>query len=257
MFSISVLVLSCDKYSDLWDGFFSLFFKNFNYEIKIYLANNLRDFNFKDRSITVLNCGEDKNWSNHLLNALNCIDEDFIFIILEDLFIINNIKNSDISKLINFAFENNIQHLKYTSFPMGDIQFKDGYKKYSAGMPYSVSVNGIWNKKYLMSLLLDGESAWDFEINGSYRSKFSNERFYCPTLPLFTYLNMVEKGKWVLKNVAKAQKLGIKINIDGRGHRRKINYSLLNSYFNFVIRFVPYRYRVKFIGLIKKILISY
>ncbi len=255
--SFAVLILSCDKYSDLWDGFFTLFFRNFNYECKIYLANNYKDFIHKEKYIEVLNCGEDKNWSNHFLKALVNIKEDFVFVILEDLFIIETVNNKEIDNLLNFTFKYNIQYIKYFAFPMGDYNFKHGFKKYSPGMPYSVSVCGIWNKDYLMSLLLDGETAWDFEINGSYRSKFSNERFYCPSKPLFSYLNMVEKGRWVLKNVDEAKKHGVKIDLSRRPVRGRLWYAAVNYYFNLVVRLVPFEWRLKCTDFIKKILVSY
>jgi len=255
--NFAVLVLSCDKYSDLWDGFFSLFFRNFNYDAKLYLANNFKKYQYKDKSIEIINCGEDKNWSNHLISALKHLNEDFIFIILEDLYIVECIKKEEIFKVIEFSIAENIQHLKYSAFPVGDLGFKKGYKKYSPGMPYSVSVCGIWNKNYLLSLLLDGESAWDFEINGSYRSKFSNERFYCPIKPLIDYINMVEKGRWVLENVEKAKKLGIEIDLGRRLIKGRFAYSVVNYYFNLVVWLIPYNYRIKFVGIIKKLLASY
>lgn len=257
MTNISVLVLSCDKYSDLWDGFFSLYFKNFDFKCKVYLANNKLKYNFRDYSINLLNCGEDKNWSNHLLNALNLIEDDYIFIILEDLYILDYVEKSKIAKLFNFAINNKVQHLKYLAFPIGDIPLNNGYFKYSPGMPYSVSVCGIWNKKYLQSLLLDGESAWEFEINGSYRSKYSNKNFMSPAQPILKCLNMVEKGYWVKSNVKKIQNQGIYINLKTRKVKNNISYKIINFYFDFVINFIPFKYRIKIIDILKKLTITY
>jgi hypothetical protein len=130
------------------------------------------------------------------------------------------------------------------------------YSRYEPGMPYLTSVCGIWDKAYLRSLLIDGENAWDFEINASYRAKYNGEFFYALNTPLFFYRNMVEKGGWIKPNYQWALENKIPITPDVRPVKNAVPYYLKKWYFELVLA-LPWRWRLKLGNLIKKLLIVY
>ena len=53
----------------------------------------------------------------------------------------------------------------------------------------------IWKKSVLQDLLEEGESAWDFEINGSKRA-YKYDGFYAVYNDFINYENGIIKGKW-------------------------------------------------------------
>lgn len=85
MVDISVLIVSCDKYSDLWKPFFTLFWRYWpNSSFKVYLGSNY--LVYKDSRVKTIAIGEDKSWSQGLLDMVSRIDTPFIILMLEDFF---------------------------------------------------------------------------------------------------------------------------------------------------------------------------
>ncbi|MCX8008474.1 MAG: hypothetical protein N3A54_02085 [Patescibacteria group bacterium] len=79
----AILVLSCDKYSDLWDPFFDLFKRYWkDCPFPVYLGSNTKKYS--DGSIKTILSGSPKDWSTDLLNIVDKIREEFLFIWLED-----------------------------------------------------------------------------------------------------------------------------------------------------------------------------
>jgi hypothetical protein len=68
----------------------------------------------------------------------------------------------------------------------------------------------------LKEILRPGESAWQFEFDGSSRSeKF--DHFYCTRDEVFKYWHGVERGVWILPTVNHLRNLGF--TIDGSQRR--------------------------------------
>jgi hypothetical protein len=78
------------------------------------------------------------------------------------------------------------------------------------GAPYRVSTQGaLWRRQDLMDLLCEGESIWQFELQGSRRSDSLNG-FYATWKPLLPYdHHVVERGKWFRNEAARFGRMGI------------------------------------------------
>jgi len=256
MNQIPLVVLSCDKYADLWKGFFHQWKKFMPIPLHIYLITNYKDFELKDDlKVEVINTGEDPDWSTSLIFGLNQIKEDKIFLILEDLFISESINPQEFLEMFDFCRSQDAQHIKYLANPLGELRVEN-FLKYTPGMPYLVSVCGLWDREYLLSLLIPGESPWDFEVNASYRARYSAERFYSPTKPLLKYKNMVEKGAWIKKSLQWALDNKIPITPKERSIRNNSIFNLKRVYFELMMKF-PWRIRLRISAICKKLLASY
>jgi len=253
----AIIILSCDKYADLWPGFFHQLKKMMDTPIKKYLVTNYLDYKDSYTSnLQIIRNGDDSDWSSNILSALEKISEKKIFIILEDIFISSKVRNLDFERLVQFSFEADVQHIKYMSYPAAKIPYDDLLSQYEPGMPYLVSVCGIWDKGYLKSLILEGESPWEFEVNASYRAKFSANQFYGCNKPLFQYKNMVEKGGWIPASINWALANGVPIDASGRSINKVSWYHVKRLIFRLSMR-IPWRIRVCLVSILKKMVISY
>ena len=113
-------------------------------------------------------------------------------------------------------------------------------------------------KSYLLELLLDGESPWNFEIMGSYRSSYA-DGFYCLPAGIFETINTVEKGKWFPNKLKIAQKMGLKIDMSNRkvlsgAHLAK---SRLQIVIVKLIVLIPWRTRVKIMNMLRRLFFTY
>jgi len=255
---LAILVLSCDRYSDLWPPFFHCFRKNFPVdEWKVYVGSNTKVCN--EHGVVTILSGQDVDWSSSCKRILSQIPERKIFIILEDLFAASSVDKKLFLNAIDFLFIKNANHIRYWAEMPLDSQTENPYiGKFDRGAPYRATVCGFWDREYLMGLLIEGESPWDFEILGSYRTSYT-DGFYGLHRPLFEFKNMVEKGAWIPQSVEWAQAQNIPINLGARSQlkgRSQIISRLQMFYFNLLMR-IPWKSRVALMHKLRKLFISY
>lgn len=252
------LLLSCDKYADMWSPFFLQFRKYIPCEgVRFYVGSNSVACNVPD-TISVLS-GDDPDWSTSYKRILAQIPERKLFVILEDLLVASPIDEAMFDSIVDFMFEVDAKHIKYWAAPSFDMPSdQPGIGYYHPGAPYRATVCGFWDRKCLMNLLLEGENPWNFEILGSYRTSYS-DGFYGVSRSLFEFKNMIEKGLWIPKSVAWAKSHDIALDLDIRpmlkGGSRLVS-QLQMLYFRLMVR-VPWKHRLALMNKLRKALISY
>ena len=191
----AVLVLSCDKYSHIWPAFFKSWHKYFpDCRWPVYLGSNTITFN--DKSAKTLLSQGDPDWSTSLLRILQQIPEKYIFIILEDLLLASPMNSANFVQAGEFMAKNQAKYIKYyvPFYKDGDVP-GEPFGVLARGNPRRVSVVAYWDKDYLKSLLIPGESPWNFEIMGPYRTSYT-DGFYTMKNTLCEFANMIERGHW-------------------------------------------------------------
>lgn len=256
--SIAVLVLSCDKYSDVWPAFFKCFRDNFpTRDWPIYLGSNTRECS-ESGVVTILS-GRDDDWSSSYKRILEQIPHKRLFVILEDLFLSSRIDEDVLAALVNFMVEKNANHIRYWGRPAPDRPTDNPLIGESTkGAPYRSTVCGFWDRDYLLNLLIEGESPWNFEILGSYRTSYS-DGFYATTSPLCEYQNMIEKGRWIPASVDWANQHGVFLSLEERPLLKdgsQLISRLQMGIFNLVFM-IPWQYRVRLMNKLRRLFISY
>ncbi len=193
--SIAVLVASCDKYGDLWPLFFELFAKFWpDCPHRVHLLTN--HFRPALPGVVILPVGDDTSWSGNLRRALHLIHADYILLLVDDLFLCAPVNNGAVASLCAEFAAAGGNCLKLNPTVPGDRRFSATLDLSSPGSPYRASaVLTLWKKDLLHALLLEGETAWDFEIEGSRRSD-AHEGFYVARQGQFQIVNGVIKGRW-------------------------------------------------------------
>lgn len=211
----AILVVSCDKYSDLWNPFFKSFFRFWpDCPFDIYLLSNHRYASIsKVKSLLI---GSDISWSDNLYKGLDYLKEDYVFLFLDDLFLFDFVKTDEVLKLFTWIVESNVNYVRMNPSPKPDKRYNELVGIVSRGTIYRTStVLSVWKKDILLNLLKTGESAWDFEIYGSLRSD-KYENYYSTLGKYFSFMNGVIKGKWRRSSVKMLKSLGIEIDLNKR-----------------------------------------
>jgi hypothetical protein len=241
----AILVVSCDKYSDLWNPFFKSFLKFWpDCPFNIYLLSNYKYVNIpKVRSLSI---GDDISWSDNLYKGINSLKEDYIFLFLEDLFLVDFVETSKILNIFTWIMESNANYVRINpSATKADKKFNDLVGIISKGTIYRTStVLSIWKKDILLNLLKANESAWDFEIYGSLRSDIY-DGFYATWRKYFSIINAIIKGKWQRKAIRKLNSIGIEIDLDNREimtFGETIKYYFISQRSK-LLKFIPSKYR--------------
>lgn len=253
-----ILVLSCDKYSDLWGPFIQQFRKFFPCEgIPIYLGSNTTACNLA--GVVPVLSGPDVDWSTSLKRILSQIPEQKLFVILEDLFLASPVDREAFDSALSLLVDRNALHIKYWASPPPDRATEMPHIGiYDRGAPYRATVCGFWDREYLARLLIEGENPWNFEILGSYRTSYS-DGLYGLHRPLCDYRNMVEKGQWIPASVEWAHAERVPLQLDKRpvlqgGSRAGSRLKML--YFDAMLK-IPWRWRVALMNKLRRALISY
>lgn len=220
MDNIAVLVVSCDNYSDLWLPFFSLF-KRFwpDCPFSVYLLTNDKDFSYP--GVSTIRIGKDVSWSDNIKEGLRQLQEEYVLMFIEDLFLLKSVDTNEITRVCGEFVRLNGNYLRLNPTVKADKKYNEYFGKVSKGTIYRTStVLSLWNKDVLSDLLQTGENAWEFEIFGTVRSD-TYEGFYATWKNCFTIVNGVIKGKWERKAYRKIKSLYPDAELEGR---RKMTY---------------------------------
>jgi len=210
-----ILVPSWDGYQDLWQPFFCSFFKYWpDCPFPIFLGANHAVYG--DQRVNMLTVSPKTDYSSSLIEFLNQLSYQWIIVWVEDLLLRSKVDTNALNQILVWADTRDVAHVRLLSssqflvalaasyYPQPDMPaiglIPDG-ARYRAGLTV-----GLWKKNVLIDLLQPGESAWDFEHNGTVRSNAVADSFFCvieheQNVPLISVVNSVRKGLWTAEGV--------------------------------------------------------
>ncbi|MDO1448844.1 hypothetical protein Q0590_21380 [Rhodocytophaga aerolata] len=229
MSELCVVVMSCDKYSDIWQSFYTLFDKYWSdCPLKVYHISETKKLNHP--KVVSLVAGAGTEWSERLAWALAKIPERYVLFLLEDYLLIDYVDTKRIIDLVNVIKAEEAGYMRIFPCPAPDINYKE-YKDIGLILkhsPYNVTTQAtIWDKEILKSILVPTETVWKFEIEGSKRTtqiekiflglQEKNSRIFKPSdYPYPYFCTAVFKGKWMRGAVEHCTKEGIKLDLEYR-----------------------------------------
>lgn len=169
---MTMLVLSCDKYCDLWNDFFNLREKYWpDCPFYWYIVTESKDFGRE--GIGVIKCGKDLNWAGRYRKAVQSLNTPFLGVFLDDFFISDKIDNAQILSIISLMKQEHVSYVNMSNVygSIIDMEDKEYFAEHMIRIPnhqrYGISTEAaIWDRAYLLKKLGDGDySAWQFEID--------------------------------------------------------------------------------------------
>lgn len=160
---VAVLVVSCDKYADLWVPFWCQFEKYWgDFDGTKYLATNYLCPDID--GVKVIQVGEDRSYSENLLKIANSIEEDNFLYLFEDVFLDRKINNRAVKEI----FEKATSVVNFKSLKISD-DYPLSYVNTSFGeLPMDIMYRGaigmtLYSKEFFITRLKPGMSAWDLD----------------------------------------------------------------------------------------------
>lgn len=228
----SVLILSCDKYSDLWDPFFKLLTIYWpDCVFPVYLSTESASYKCAYTDVQVIHPNKrfDIPWSRRLKESLRKITTEYIILLMDDFFLKSKVDSIKLSK----CFEWMDNDLSIASFSFAPSLWKDlpapqypGFEERPKGAYYRVNCQAaLWRRYSLLRLVRPYYNPWDFEWQTSCRADLTELRFFANKKGndwLFDYNygvggGAVHQGKWVKGIDAFLDKQGIDIDYSIRG----------------------------------------
>jgi hypothetical protein len=212
---IAVLVVSCDRYADLWPPFFQLFFRFWpDRPFPVYLLSNAEKPGFPE--VSHIPVGDDISWSDNLMKAIAAIREDYLLMFLDDLFLVDYVRTDRVLEICAWIADHDANYVRLNPSEPPDQPYSTLLGTVSPGMIYRTStVLSVWKKSVLRDLLKSGETAWQFEIAGSQRAD-RYDSFYSTFEGCFPVRNGVIKGKWDRRVLRRLHSLGVPVDQESR-----------------------------------------
>jgi hypothetical protein len=224
----SIVVSSCDNFSDAWDPFFKLFFKYWpDCPFKIYLIAEKKKY--EDSRVTTIMLGEDKHWASNLKISLQKINTPYFIYLQEDYLLKSTVDTKKIVRLLDILVENKGAYMKLRPSPVPQKRFKEytNVGEIEKDTKYSISNQAtIWHTKTYEDFLVHGETGWDTEFRGSARSHEIKEPFLSVYEDVLDYpkVTAIKKGIWMYDAIKLCEKEGIKIDRSKRKIETPLHY---------------------------------
>lgn len=211
LFSLGIVVASCDKYSDLWEPLFGEFFRHWpDCPYPVYLVANHK--RHTDSRVTTLLAGDDVDWSSTIAATLEQIGHSHVLFWIDDAFLNKDVRTAEIEKYLFKMIELDANFFRLRPNPLPDKKLNAEIGILAPGAPYRVTLFAtIWKMGTLRMVLRPGESAWAFELQGTERSHTLNG-FYTVLNDVFGYLHGVERGVWILPAAKTLETRGYKLD---------------------------------------------
>ena len=204
---MTILVLSCDKFSDLWSGHIKLLEQNWpDRDMDTFIVTDAPTEKSYP-TVKVISAGIVVEWSDRLKYALKMVKTDYVFITLDDYFLIKKVSDNNIADLLSIMMREKIDYIRL--FPKPERATKEelhgypGVYKIDKKIPYCVNLySGMWNSAFLYSIIKEPMNAWRFEVSLAKRARDYNASCVVSVRNEFEILDVVRKGK-LLHNAVK------------------------------------------------------
>lgn len=205
--SLTYLIFSCDKFSDLWDGNIIQLRKYWpDRDFKTFIiTDRATDKSFDD--VEIISAEGSLEWSERLKYALNYVSTDFVFITLDDYFLVSPVKNAEIQSLIDLMRSGNYDYIRLFPNPKRatgmPIEGYNGLYNVKVNCNYSVNLYaGIWRKEFLEYTVQQPVNVWRFEVTLCEKAQKYGARCLVSYNKEYVILDVVRKGK-ILHSAAK------------------------------------------------------
>ena len=200
MKELTMLIFSCEKFSDLWDAHVRLLEENWpDRGMKTYLvtdAPHQTDF----AHVSVLPAGRDASFTARVRCACAAVHTKYIFLTLDDYFLIHPVDSEHIQQLVDVMEREKLDYLRLYDRPKRAtgaqlVGERDLYHIIN-DTRYSVNLYaGIWRKDFLLRTAVGERSPWSYEASLSHAAVALHGNCAMDAAHVFQILDVVRKGK--------------------------------------------------------------
>ena len=191
---ITVIIQTCDKYRNFWNGWYMAWKNNWNWNLKwpIVFCNEELDLPFNDSRISQIKSplSLDKNgFSDRLKDILEKVKTKYVLYIQDDMWLTNSVNFSTFKEAIYKVQYNDWNCLRlhekiwlnYTMDKTSHFVNEKRVLKMKSTSEWLLTHNAaIWNKEFLMESILPNEDPWTNEVEGGVRisKKYTDPKIY-------------------------------------------------------------------------------
>lgn len=198
--NLTMFIHSCDKFSDLWDGHVKLLEENWgDRNIPTYILTD-KENERSYENVKVIAAGEGKELSERTAEGLKYVETEYVFVTLDDYFLIEPVSSEEIGKLLDMMEAEKIDYIRLHYYPKptrkDKIKEKKNMYRIDTNKVYAVNMYaGIWRKSFLESTIREPKNAWQYEVSLSRCAREYGANCIASNNKEFVILDVVRKGK--------------------------------------------------------------
>ena len=257
--NLALVMTTCDAYQDVAQHFFPILKKFWpSFDLKTYIITETKEINSEDTFINYIFCGNNKMWSERLIDGLKLIEEKYILFVMDDYYFGRMVDNQIFIDIVDFMQQNGIFYYNLKNKNKSSRKFKGkkiGYinKKTNYGVSLQAAV---WEKDYLLNLINGLKcSAWEIENYFEKMLLVEEGKYFlhgaCDLRNVLNIQNAVIKGKWVPSAIKFYRKYDYQIDTSLRG-MLPFKDVFRQSFFTFFSDIIPIRLRKRIKKMLKK-----
>ncbi len=199
---LELLISSCDKYSDLWD--LQIYHLNKNWANRNMRSVIVTDTTSKKayENIQIFAAGNELEMPQRIKKVLETVSTEYVFITLDDYFLIEEVDNQKIENLLNAMDQYKLDYIRLFPIPEERKVLDKGKKLYWINLDRNYAVNlypGIWRKSFLEATVNSPLDAWKYEVSLTSVAKANNFRCAMSKENIFMFVDVIRKGKLLNK----------------------------------------------------------
>jgi hypothetical protein len=215
---LSLVVLSCDAYADIWPTFFALLSRNWpDCPFHVYLGTN--HLTCAEPSVETIQTGDDQGWADSARRVVESVETPYVLLLLEDFLLRRTVDSEAVIGRFRDLRRLRGGYLRLKPFPKPDVPLARFPKvgEIRPGAPWRAALQAaIWKRDTFLDLLVKEETAWEMEVFGSRRSDLLEEGFYSVWRPALDYVAGVTLGEWTPRGVAVCREQGVLPDLGAR-----------------------------------------
>lgn len=213
--SASILISTCDKFSDLWEAHISFFRKNWSEcDWKVYMVTDKPTERVFD-GVEIIVAQPNMDFPLRIQYALDYIDTDHVLVTLDDYFLIGEIEPAKLDYLAKRAERERIDYLLlYDRRKTDERKYEPVEKLFPIDLTQKYAVNlypAIWSKEFLRRTVKGNQSPWQYEPSLTETAREVGAVCMFSHAGAFVILDVVRKGKVLHKAKAYLKKCHVDI----------------------------------------------
>jgi hypothetical protein len=203
---LTLLISTCDKFSDLWEIHCRLLEENWpQRNIRtILLTDQTNSFTFP--GIEIISIIGSEGIVDRLRYVVNMVSTEYILITLDDYFLVRPVKNEKIKYLLSLMESEHLDYLRLYKYPKSrkiiPINGAKRIKLLSFDKRYDVNLYpGIWRVSFLKQTLnYPGQDIWGYEVSLTKTAMEKSAKCGWCRENVFPILDVIRKGKFLHKS---------------------------------------------------------
>lgn len=200
MNDMTMLIFSCEKFSDLWDAHVRLLEENWpDRSMETLFVTDAPHETHYPR-VSLLAAGEEASFTARVRCACEAVETKYVFVTLDDYFLIHPVDTARIEHLVSVMEREGLDYLRLYHRPTratgAPVSGEEGLYHIANEERYSVNLYaGIWRRDFFLRTAVGERSPWSYEASLSKAATALKANCAMDKARDFVILDVVRKGK--------------------------------------------------------------